>query len=214
LAAPPEKLRRALAELGFVFFFAPNYHPAFKHIVPVRKALAAQGQRTVFNILGPLINPGRPAHVLMGVFAESWVPKLAGALDALDCTAGLAVHGVIGPGRGIDELTTATVNRVRGAGRLRAVDTEWRAADFGVEPAPFGELQGGDLTANLALTGALLAGKGPRGLVDTIAVNAAVAMWLTGKVAAVKDGIGPARELLLGGAVKAKIAATKEFYRA
>lgn len=214
LAAPPEKLRRALAELGFVFFFAPNYHPAFKHIVPVRKALAAQGQRTVFNILGPLINPGRPAHVLMGVFAESWVPKLAGALDALDCTAGLAVHGVIGPGRGIDELTTATVNRVRGAGRLRAVDTEWRAADFGVEPAPFGELQGGDLTANLALTEALLAGKGPRGLVDTIAVNAAVAMWLTGKVAAVKDGIGPARELLLGGAVKAKIAATKEFYRA
>lgn len=214
LAAPPEKLRRALAELGFVFFFAPNYHPAFKHIVPVRKALAAQGQRTVFNILGPLINPGRPAHVLMGVFAESWVPKLAGALDALDCAAGLAVHGVIGPGRGIDELTTATVNRVRGAGRLRTVDTEWRATDFGVEPAPFEELQGGDLAANLALTEALLAGRGPRGLVDTIAVNAAVAMWLTGKVAAVKEGIGPARELLLGGAVKAKIAATKEFYLA
>ncbi|MEI6052440.1 MAG: anthranilate phosphoribosyltransferase, partial [Opitutaceae bacterium] len=55
LAAPPEKLRRALAELGFVFFFAPNYHPAFKNIAPVRKALAARGQRTVFNILGPLI---------------------------------------------------------------------------------------------------------------------------------------------------------------
>ena len=64
LAAPPEKLRRALGELGYVFFFAPNYHPAFKHIGPVRKALAARGQRTVFNILGPLINPGRPAHVL------------------------------------------------------------------------------------------------------------------------------------------------------
>lgn len=213
LAAPPDKLRGALAELGFVFFFAPNYHPAFKHIVPVRKALAAQGQRTVFNILGPLINPGRPAHVLMGVFAESWVPKLAGALDALDCAAGLAVHGVIGPGRGIDELTTATVNRVRGAGRLRAVDAEWSAMDFGVEPAPFEELQGGDLAANLALTEALLVGRGPRGLVDTIALNAAVVLWLTGKVAAVKDGIGPARDLLLGGAVKAKIAATKEFYR-
>ena len=213
LVAPPEKLRGALAELGFIFFFAPNYHPAFKHIVPVRKALAMQGQRTVFNILGPLINPGRPAHVLMGVFAESWVPKLAGALDALDCAAGLAVHGVIAPGHGIDELTTATANRVRGAGRLRDLDTHWGAADFGLEPAPFAELQGGDLPTNLALTEALLAGRGPRGLVDTIAVNAAVAMWLTGKVATVKDGIGPARDLLLGGAVKAKITATKEFYR-
>ena len=66
LTATPEKLQNALRELGFVFFFAPNYHPAFKHIVPVRKALAAEGRRTVFNILGPLINPGRPAHVLLG----------------------------------------------------------------------------------------------------------------------------------------------------
>jgi len=121
LQAPPEKLRRALAELGFVFFFAPAYHPAFKHIAPVRKALAAQGRRTVFNILGPLINPGRPAHVLLGAFAEAWVPKLAGALEVLGAQAGIAAHGVIGPGQGIDEITTATVNRVRGFGRLAQV---------------------------------------------------------------------------------------------
>ena len=67
LEAPPEVVRRALTELGFVFFFAPAYHPTFKNIGPVRKMLAARGQRTVFNILGPLINPGRPAHVLLGV---------------------------------------------------------------------------------------------------------------------------------------------------
>ena len=212
LGASPEQLRRALAELGYVFFFAPNYHPAFKNIVPVRKALAARGQRTVFNILGPLINPGRPAHVLMGVFAESWVPKLAGALDALGCAAGVVAHGVIGPGQGIDELTTATVNRVHGAGRLRDLDTTWSAGDYGIEAAPFGDLQGGDVAANLALTEALLGGKGPRGLVDTIALNAAVGLWLTGKFSSVAEGIEPARDLLLGGAVKAKIAATKEFY--
>ena len=213
LAAPPEKLRRALGELGYVFFFAPNYHPAFKHIGPVRKALAARGQRTVFNILGPLINPGRPAHVLMGVFAEAWVPKMAGALDALDCKAGLVAHGVLGPGRGIDELTTASPNRVRGAGRLRSLDETWEAADFELGTAPFAELQGGDLAENLGLTEALLAGRGPTGLADTITLNAAVAMWLTGKCATVKEGIAPARELLLGGAVRAKIAATREFYR-
>jgi anthranilate phosphoribosyltransferase len=213
LAAPPEKLRAALDQLGFVFFFAPNYHPSFKHIGPVRKTLAARGQRTVFNILGPLINPGRPAHVLLGVFAESWVPKLAGALDALGCTAGLAAHGVLGPDRGIDELTTATPNRVRGAGRLRDLDATWRAEDFGLSAGPFADLQGGDLTANLALTEALLAGRGPAGLADTIALNAAVGLWLVGKTSSVREGIPIARPLLLDGAVAAKIAATKEFYR-
>lgn len=213
LAASPEKLRRALAELGFVFFFAPNYHPAFKNIAPVRKTLAARGQRTVFNILGPLINPGRPAHVLLGVFAESWVQKLAGALDALECTAGLVAHGVIGPGQGIDELTTATPNRVRGAGRLRDLDEMWHAKDFGLALAPFTQLQGGDIDTNLRLTEALLAGRGPAGLVDTIALNAAVALWLTGKTSSVKDGLAAGRELLLGGAVQAKITATREFYQ-
>lgn len=212
LEAPPEKLRRALKELGFVFFFAPAYHPAFRHIAPVRKALAARGQRSVFNILGPLINPGRPAHVLLGVFAQSWVPKLAGALDELGASAGLAVHGVIDASRGIDELTTATPNRVRGFGRLRAHDGEWSATEFGFAPSPFSELQGGDLTTNLAIVEAVLAGRGPRGLVDTIVLNAAVAMWVTGRVTEVRDGIGLAREALLGGAVEHKIAATREFY--
>lgn len=213
LQASPEKLRRALAELGFVFFFAPSYHPSFKHVAPVRKTLAAQGRRTIFNILGPLINPGRPAHVLLGVFAESWVPKLAGALDALGAEAGLAAHGIIAPDRGIDELTTATRNRVRGFGRLGSLDTHWQAEDFGLPVSPFADLAGGDLAANLALVDAILAGRGPAGLVDTIVLNAAVALWITGKTSGVRDGLGLAREQLLGGGVQRKIAATREFYR-
>jgi anthranilate phosphoribosyltransferase len=213
LEASPAKLQRALDELGFVFFFAPAYHPTFKHIGPVRKALATRGQRTVFNILGPLINPGRPAHVLLGSFSAAWVPKLAAALDELGATAGLAAHGIIAADRGIDELTTATVNRVRGFGRLGNIDGEWRAADFRLPESPFAELLGGDLATNLAIVEALLAGRGSPGLVNTIALNAAVAMWIVGKVGTVHEGIGPARELLLGGAVKNKIAATREFYR-
>jgi anthranilate phosphoribosyltransferase len=214
LEAPPEKLRRALDELGFVFFFAPAYHPTFKHIGPVRKALAAKGQRTVFNILGPLINPGRPAHVLLGSFSAAWVPKLAGALDALGTSAGIAAHGVIDATRGIDEITTATANRVRGFGRRRDVDAEWQPEQFGFARAPFSDLTGGDLAANLATVEALLAGRGPKGLADTIALNAAVAMWIVGKTSTVQEGLAAARELLLGGAVKRKIAATREFYAA
>jgi anthranilate phosphoribosyltransferase len=213
IEAPPATLQRALAELGFVFFFAPAYHPTFKHIAPVRKALAARGQRTVFNILGPLINPGRPAHVLLGTFSAASVPKLAGALETLGAKSGLAVHGVIDAERGIDELTTATINQVRGFGARRDVGGEWHAGDFGLERSPFSHLTGGDLTANLAIVDALMAGQAPAGLVDTIVLNAAVAMWIVGRVSSVREGLGPARELLLGGALKKKIAATREFYR-
>ena len=89
----------------------------------------------------------------------------------------------------------------------------WRAEDFGLNPAPFAELQGGDVTANLATVGAILAGRGPAGLVDTIVLNSAVALHVSGRVATVREGLAPARDLLLGGAVAAKIKATKEFYR-
>jgi anthranilate phosphoribosyltransferase len=214
LEATPDKLRAALRELGYVFFFAPAYHPTFRHIGPVRKALAAKGQRTVFNILGPLINPGRPAHVILGVFSEAWVPRLAEALDALGAAAGLVAHGSLGDGRGIDELTTATPNRVRGAGRLRDLDAIWQGADHGFPAARFDDLKGGDLAQNLAITEAILSGRGPAGLVDTIVFNAATAMWVCGRTTSVAEGAGHARELLLGGAVRAKIAATKAFYSA
>jgi anthranilate phosphoribosyltransferase len=213
LEAPSAKLQQALDQLGFVFFFAPAYHPTFKHIAPVRKALAARGQRTVFNILGPLINPGRPAHVLLGTFSAASVNKLAGALEALGAKSGLTAHGVIDASRGIDELTTATTNRVRGFGARREVEGEWEPTDFGLARSPFAHLAGGDLAFNLAIVDALLEGSAPAGLVDTIALNAAVAMWVVGRTTSVREGIEPARELLIGGAVKAKIAATREFYR-
>ncbi len=212
LEAPPEQLRRALAELGYAFFFAPAWHPAFKAIGPTRKALAARGQRTVFNFLGPLINPGRPAFTLLGVATGGLVEKMALALDALGVGAGLVVHGVIAADRGIDELTVATPNLVRGVGRLKTLSEEWRPEQFDLRPAPFSDLLGGDLAANLALTEAVLAGRAPAGLTDTIVFNSAAGLWLTGKASSVRDGIEPARELLLGGAVARKIAATREFY--
>ncbi len=212
LDASHEELRGALDALGFCFFFAPAYHPTFKHIVPVRKAMAAQGRRTVFNILGPLINPGQPAHLLLGVFAESWVDRLADVLELLGVSAGLAVHGRLGPNAGIDELTSATPNRVRGFGRLREVDGVWEPERFGLERAPFAELQGGDLTANLETVEAVLSGRAARGLVDTIVLNASVALWICGRTPDVQTGLEQCRELLLGGAVRAKIANTRDYF--
>ncbi len=212
LAAPTEKVRLALDQLGYAFFFAPNYHPAFKHVAPVRKALAAQGKRSVFNILGPLINPGKPAHLVLGVYALPLVERLARTLEELGQPAGVVGHGVITAETGIDEFTTATINHVRGVGRLRELAATWRAEDFGLATRPFAEISGGDLATNLALIDAVLAGRGPTALVDTIVLNAAVALHVVGRTANIRDGLAPARDLLVGGAVARKIAATKEFY--
>lgn len=212
LDASPEKLRRALEELGYVFFFAPAYHPAFRHIAPARKLLAAEGRRSVFNVLGPLINPGRPAHVLMGVFSEVWTPLLADVLHRLGTNAGLAAHGRIDSARGVDELTSATDTRVRGFGRNHDLDTTWTPESLGLRRAAFSDLIGGDLTQNLAIVDALLAGRGPEGLLDTIALNTSVALWICGRTSTPGEGVALGRELLLGGAVKAKISATREFF--
>jgi anthranilate phosphoribosyltransferase len=212
LDAPPERLRAALGSLGYVFLFAPAWHPAFRHIGPVRRLLAARGERTVFNILGPLLNPGRPAHVVLGAATPVLAEKLAAALDLLDTRAGLAVHGVIGEGRGIDELTAATTNLVHGVGRHRGLRETWEPGRFGIERAPFSDILGGDLEANLAITNTLAGGGGPRGLVDTIALNSAVSLWITGRRPDVAGGIGEARELLQGGAVRRKIDDTRDFF--
>jgi anthranilate phosphoribosyltransferase len=124
------------------------------------------------------------------------------------------VHGILGADRGIDELTTATSNRVRGIGRLRSIDGVWRASEHGLAEGHFDDLKGGDVATNLAITEAVLVGRGPAALVETIIFNAAVAFWICGRVPSVREGAVRARELLLGGAVKAKIAATKEFFQA
>ncbi|TSJ78209.1 anthranilate phosphoribosyltransferase [Rariglobus hedericola] len=213
LEARPEKIRGALDQLGYAFFFAPAYHPSFKHIGPVRKQLAAQGRRTIFNIFGPLLNPGRPAFMLFGVFPEPMVEKLADVFQLLGTSAGLAGHGILNDGRGIDEITTATVNHVRGFGRLRSTAGEWRAADFGLKQSAFSDLQGGDLAMNMGIVDALIEGRAPQGLVDTISLNAALGLWITGRTGSVAEGVEQARELLVGGAVKAKIAATREFFQ-
>ncbi|HET7537778.1 MAG TPA: anthranilate phosphoribosyltransferase [Candidatus Didemnitutus sp.] len=213
LTAPPEKSQAAMRELGYCFFFAPAYHPSFRNIAPARKALAARGQRTIFNLLGPLINPGRPAYALIGVSAPPLVDKLASALEELGCDAGLVAHGIIAEGRGIDEMTTATVNHVQGLGRLRSFRARWQPGELGLPPAPFEDLVGGDVAANVATTQAILAGRGPQGLVDTIVLNAAAGLWITGRTADIRSGLAIAHDLLVGGAVAKKIAATREFYR-
>lgn len=210
--APVERLHRSLEELNFCFFFAPAFHPAFKEIAPVRKALAARGQRSVFNILGPLINPGRPAFQLLGVFAEAWVAPLAGALHDLGLTAALAVHGRLPTGGGIDEWTTGTENVHAGAGRLCAPLSRLDLSITGLNAGRLDDLKGGDVPENLAILEALLDGRAPAMVADTVALNAGTALWIAGRARDIASGVVQAQELLRTGAVKRHVDRTRQFW--
>ena len=105
----PEEAARSLREHGFAFFFAPKYHPAFRHIIPARKLCAERGQSTIFNFLGPLLNPARPSAALIGVPRPDLCEPLARVLQTLGMRRAMVVCGAV-PGEGgavryLDELS-------------------------------------------------------------------------------------------------------------
>ncbi len=213
LTPSPATLIAAAEELNFTFFFAPDFHPAFKEIMPVRQNLASKGRRTVFNLLGPLINPARPAFQLLGVFSPNLVVPMASTLDVLGLRRGLVVHGKLKEGRGMDEISCAGNNLAAGFGELADVREEnWRPESFGLPPCDESELKGGDLSDNLKILDDLLHGRAPEGLLSTIAANAGAAFYISEKAADVREGAIIAKELILGGRVRRWLQKAKEFY--
>jgi anthranilate phosphoribosyltransferase len=212
LEADIDKIHRSLEILDFCFFFAPAYHPAFKEIGPVRKALASKGQRSIFNIIGPLINPGRPAYQLLGVFAEIWVEPLAHALQNLGVKRGLVVHGKLAESKVMDELTCAGENRVAGVGELEQTNAVWVPGDYGLDECKFSDLAGGSTEENLEHLNSILDGGGRQGLIDTLLWNAGTALWIAGMAKDPREGIEQAKGLLLNGAVKEWLNRARDFY--
>ena len=208
----PKALRKALDALHFVFFFAPAFHPAFKEIMPVRQQLAQEGRRTIFNILGPMINPGSPAHQLTGVFSGDWVDPLAEAFHTLGLKNGMTLHTVLDQTRGMDELACCGSPKTAGFGKSWKSEIDWDWDSLGLAPCKEEDLRGGDLAFNLNLLGELLAGRAPKGLEDTVALNAGVAFSIVGKTDSIKAGIELARSQMLGGAVANHIRLIRDYY--
>ncbi|MFP4260184.1 MAG: anthranilate phosphoribosyltransferase [Opitutales bacterium] len=216
LDAPVEQIRASLEQLNFCFFFAPCFHPAFKEVMPVRKELAAAGQRSVFNLLGPLINPGRPAYQLLGVYAADWVDRLAAALGELHLEGGLVVHGLPGSGAGLDELSCAGTNRIRGFGAMSGQAGPLSAEDVGLPACGLGDLKGGATEANLAIMEGLLSGRPdavPPGLRDSVLLNAGAALWITGRAGDLKRGVAQAEACLASGQVGDWLDRVRSFYQ-
>ena len=174
----------------------------------MRQELAAEGQRTIFNILGPLINPARPGRQLVGVFSEAWVEPIARTLDGLGLRCGIVVHGCLPHGGGLDELSCAGDNRVAGCGELADLNGTWIPEEHGFSRCPAKDLSGGSNQENIAILQSILEGSGPVGLVDTILLNASAAFTICG----LSDGVERARDLLLGGAVEDWLRRARRFY--
>lgn len=213
LESDPARLRKSLETLNFCFFFAPAFHPAFKHIMPVRKAMAAEGKRSVFNILGPLINPAAPRAQLLGVSSLEWLEPLAASLTQLGLARGLTVYSELSDGRRMDELTTAGENHLAGMGDLADVRQTKTPEDWGFVRTNPEQLRGAEAEANWQLFQDILEGRGRSGLVDTIVLNAAAALWVAEKADSLETGLSMARELLLGGAVRDWVSRTRAFYQ-
>ena len=202
----PADLRRCVETNGLGFIFAPAYHPAFKAIVPVRKALAAQGIPTIFNLLGPLLNPARPPYQLVGIFSPVLLPKYAEALAVLGRAHAWAVHG-----SGMDELSltgpSAVQEVVDGAVRELEVDP----AALGLPICTVEDLRGGDRIHNAAILVAILDGteQGPKR--DLVLFNAAAGFVITRLASDLASGLALAREQITSGRAIAKLRALQAF---
>lgn len=204
---------RTLRETNFCYLFARAYHPAFKAIVPVRQLLAQKKVRTVFNLLGPLINPARPAFQVMGVYSEHLVEPVAAALEDMGLERGLVVHGCSATGSGLDKFTTAGRTHVRGVGSLRDVVTNWRPEDLGLPLVDAAELRGGDAAQNLKILDSLLAGRAGDGITGSVLLNAGAGFWVMRRADSLAAGVAMAREQLESGAVGAWLDRTLSFHR-
>ncbi len=211
LEATDDQLRRGLAEANFCYLYAPAFHPAFKAVLGVRRRIAESGVKTIFNVLGPLINPARPAHMVVGVYDERWVEPLAAVLGGLGVRRGLVTHARAGGG--MDEITTAGEVRVRGCGELASVDAVWLPGDFGFKACAVADLRGGTPEENVAMFSDLLVGGVSDGLLDTLCLSAGAALWVAGVVADPAAGAKRAREIVLDGELRAQARRLREAYR-
>lgn len=183
---------RCLARVGFTFLFAPHYHPAMKHIAPVRAAL---GVRTVFNILGPLVNPAAPPYHVLGAYSEPMAALMAETLAGMPLVRAFVIHGTAG----WDEATPAgkfSCYDVR-PGKVEHGIRDPR--DYGIEPCALEELAGGDAATNAERLAAALAGGDRPGHRDALALGAALALEVTGTVTDAAAGVARAREAIADG---------------
>ncbi|HLP92329.1 MAG TPA: anthranilate phosphoribosyltransferase [Nostocaceae cyanobacterium] len=194
LGAPNDKVQAALHEVGITFLFAPGWHPALKAVGPIRRNLKV---RTVFNLLGPLVNPLRPTGQIIGVFAPELIETMAEALNLLGIKKAIALHGRERLDEaGLGDITDLAVLS-EGKVKLTTIDPQ----TVGVTPAPISTLKGGNVQENAEILQAVLKGRGTPAQQDAVALNASLALQVGGVVPWLDhaQGVTLAKEILQSG---------------
>jgi anthranilate phosphoribosyltransferase len=194
-----EGVARCLRQAGIGFMFAQKFHPAMRFAGPVRREI---GIRTAFNILGPLTNPARARHQVLGVPDAALAEKMARALSRLDTVHALVVHGH----GGLDELALSGPNLVfEVRGGQEPVRSELSAGDLGLEAAPKEAVLGGDLATNLGIVRGILEGEeqGPKR--DIVLLNSAAALVAADHAGDLREGLALARASLDSGKARARM---------
>lgn len=212
LEAPDELWRESLSELNFAFFFAPAYHPAFKHVNPARKKLAAEGKRTIFNLLGPILNPGHPAFQLVGVFDAASAELMGDALAQLDSQA-LVVHCELPDKSGLDELSVVGKNIAFQVYNSKRYYIPLTTKETGLPLGSISDLKGADVAFNLELLNALVEGRANHSLENTVCLNAGARLLITGEIINLKIAIAEAKKLLTSGPVRAWLKHARAFFQ-
>ena len=204
---PSTEAVRSLREHNFAFFFAPNYHPAFKHIAPARKLCAGRGQRTVFNLLGPLLNPARPSAMLVGVPRPELCEPLARVLQSLGVRRAMVVCGKVSDVGFLDELSALGENTIAEFYQERGFTVSTMLPEqFPLQRATLVDLLGGGKTENAEIVRHILRGdeRGPKR--DAVLLNAAAALFVAGKAKSLAEGWNLAGETIDDGRASAKLA--------
>jgi len=203
----PADAAKSLHEHNFAFFFAPNYYPAFKNISAARKLCAERGQRTIFNLLGPLLNPAKPSAMLVGVPRPELCEPLARVLQSLGVRRAMVVCGKVTGSGFLDELSTLGENTIAEFYQERGFSVSTLSPEqFPIQKAGLADLLGGDKMQNAQIIRDILCGeeRGPKR--DAVLLNSAAASFVAGKVNSLADGWELAGEIIDSGKAKTKLA--------
>lgn len=198
IQSTPESASKTLEELGMTFLFAPSYHSAMRFVGPVRKQI---GVRTVFNILGPLINPASPKYMIMGVFSKDIMETVAKVLINVGVERGMVVYG----NDKIDEISISDSTSVVEINNGETIKYEIRPEQFGLKRADKSEVVGGEPADNAKITLSVLSGEDKGARRDIVLLNAGCALYVTGKAKSITDGVKLAGELIDSGKALAKL---------
>lgn len=208
---PPAHLKECAERLGLCFIFARQYNPAYRAIAEMRERLARENVRTVFSLLGPLLNPARPARQLIGVFSSRLTSVFADVLRRLGRERAWVVHGLTETGGGMDDISTsgATIlaELLHGKVTSGVIDSRW----LNIPPGALDDLRGGDAAENAAHLQGILSGEVQGAKRDLTLVNAAGGFVVAGLARDMGDGIGLAREQIDSGRALEKLRAFQQF---